>query len=356
MATLRNVSSKLRGAVEVGTILIAIAVGIFMLPFLMSCEDTAEAGPTPAAIAREQRELKRAEEAAASRQRREARKQASEAQWERIESESQERREALEAEVTSKAAVDAAKREKRRRVQRLKRARALRWLIKSPAAIREALWNVPREGGDKSVSGALQRICISEAGWLDPELDCVWIWQVVQNIRARTCKRGDYRNITECDENGETDMSAMRRLSGRVLDEGKARTERQRWISRLLPTCERPVGFPRGDNWERHLKRHCDRIASEVKAITQLKANRNLTNGAIPIAWGGRCEVSEGACDDQAACDRGLARIPSGKTHNAYWCRPKSPGCRATIDPICTKGVKAGSSAAPAKTLDDESH
>jgi len=146
---------------------------------------------------------------------------------------------------------------------------------------------------------------------------------------------GDYRGIIECDENGETNLSAMRRLAGRVLDEGKARTARQRFISRLNISCERPLFFPRGDSWERNLKAPCERMASEVRAIVQLKADRRLTNGAIPIAWGGRCEESRGACDDRFACKRGLARILGSKTANAFWCHPGAPGCSSTIDPIC---------------------
>jgi len=213
-------------------------------------------------------------------------------------------------------------------------------------AIREALWAVPREGGHEATLAALLRVCVSEGGWRTSESlqDCVWIWQVTQNIRARadSCEVGDYRGITECDENGETNLSAMRRLAGRVLDESKARTARQRFISNLDLTCERPLFFPRGDSWERNLKAPCERMASEVRAIVRLKGDRRLTNGAIPIAWGGRCEDSRGACDDAIACKRGLARIPGSKTANAFWCRPGSPGCSPTIDPIC-RGHKAGS-------------
>jgi hypothetical protein len=146
--------------------------------------------------------------------------------------------------------------------------------------------------------------------------------------------------MMECDENGETNLSAMRRLSGRILDESKARTVRQRFISKLDLTCERPMFFPRGDSWERNLKRPCERMAREVRAIVQLEADRRLTNGARPIAWGGRCEDSGGACDDEIACRRGLARIPGSKTYNAFWCRPGTSGCRATIDPVCTPGGK----------------
>lgn len=246
--------------------------------------------------------------------------------------------EAQRAQLEAEWEAGAKNREREERIRR-RRARDKLWLLRSPTAIREALWAVPREGGHEATLSALLRICVSEGGWRTNESlqDCVWIWQVTQNIRARasTCKVGDYRGITECDENGETNLSAMHRLAGRVLDESKARTARQRFISKLDLSCERPLFFPRGDSWERNLKAPCERMASEVRAIVQLKADRSLTNGAIPIAWGGRCEDSRGACDDALACKRGLARIPGSKTANAFWCRPGTSGCSPTIDPIC---------------------
>ena len=255
-----------------------------------------------------------------------------EERWAREEAE----REAGRAQMEAEAAEYVKANEKRQRLRR-RQARDKMWLLKSPSAIREALWAIPRVGGHEATVEGLLRVCVSEAGWRPEGLrDCVWIWQVTQNIRARkNCVVGDYRGITECGEGGESDLSAMRRLSGRVLDESKARTVRQRFISKLASSCERPLFFPRGDSWERNLKRPCERIASEVRAIVRLKADRNLTNGAVPIAWGGRCEDSGGACDDEMACRRGLARIPGSDTYNAFWCRPGSRGCSAEIDPVC---------------------
>jgi len=260
-----------------------------------------------------------------------------EERWALEEAEAEERR----AELVAEHAKNAKARERERRLRR-KRARDRMWLLKSPAAIREALWAIPREGGDDAVAGALLRICVSEGGWRTNESlrDCVWIWQTVLNVRSRDCENHVQQAYMDCEDNEETKLSAMRRLSGRVLDETKVRTPRQKFISKLDLSCERPLFFPRGDSWERNLKAPCERMASEVRAIIRLKANRRLTGGASPIAWGGRCEDSRGACDDELACKRGLARIPS-KTANAFWCRPGSVGCRSTPDPVCGQFRKA---------------
>jgi hypothetical protein len=334
MSTLEKVSSKVRLLMAAIAVVVAIGVGVSVFTYL-ACEETAEASGESLAVARQRRAVARKAASKAFRENWERHEQEREERWKRDE-ESQIKRREMEAlhddsKLIQKAKID--------RANRRRTARDKMWLLKSPSALREALWRIPRTGGDEATVEGLLRVCVSEAGWRPEGLrDCAWIWQVVQNIRSRSCDTN--RGSMECDEGGETNLSALRRLSGRVLDESKARTVRQRFISRLDSSCKRPLGFPRGDSWERNLQRPCERIASEVHAIVSLKADRNLTNGAIPIAWGGRCEDSGGACDDAAACSRGLARIPDSDTYNAFWCRPGSPGCSARIDPVCSAFVK----------------
>ena len=250
-----------------------------------------------------------------------------EARVDALESLSELDRDALEAEHA--AAEEASKADDRRRA---KRGRELAYILgKSPAAIREELWAVPEKGGSEAVSEALLRVCISEAGWRAHE-DCAWIWQVAQNIRSRSCVKGTYRRITECEDGVETSLSALRRLSGSILGAKAPRNARQRWIAKLKLDCEYPEGFtPSEGVWYAQRKRHCDKLASLVREISLQKADRDLTGGYIPIAWGGRCERVEGACDDAHACKRGLVRIASD-TQNAFWRRPVYDG---EVDPVC---------------------
>lgn len=312
---------------------VAIVVLAVLIPFV-TCEDEAEAARFSADEQREARRQKIRAESERRRQEWESREREREERWAKQEAEAEARRASLQAE----AERGAEKRERERR-ERLRSARDRLWLLKSPAAIREALWAIPREGGHEEEAEALLRICVSEAGWRSAEAlqDCVWIWQVVQNVRSRSCSTHYHREFMTCNGDEETNLSAMRRLAGGVLDESKARSARQRFISHLDLSCERPLHFPRGDSWERNLKAPCERMAREVRAIVRLKGDRRLTGGAIPIAWGGRCEDSRGACDDELACRRGLARIET-KTANAFWCRPGTVGCSPTIDPVCTPG------------------
>lgn len=242
--------------------------------------------------------------------------------------------------------------EAHRKARQAKRARErilrmFRW--ESPPETRARLWNVDREEQENSVTEALLRICISEAdGW---ENDCRLIWRTINNIRNTKCNRGMVRRITECDENGETILSAMRRAAGVAVGNIPPRTKRQRWVSNLALTCERPQHFPASDRiWVRQYGERCPATAKLVKQLVSAGDTSTISiGGARPIAWGGRCETKQGACDDPVACIRKLARIPTSScrdrprseecTFNAFWCRPGSPGCAASVDPICQQYV-----------------
>lgn len=329
MATWRSVSSKLRGAMAVGAILITIAVGASVVPFLMSCEGTVEAGPNPAAVAREKRAQKRAEEAAAFRQRWADRERESEARWKQLEDDAQERREALEAEIAKAPAP-----------KRVRRVRRFQW--ESPAETRSKIWNVPEEETEEALLTALLRVCIAEADGA-PQ-DCAGIWQVVKNNRRRSCDRGMIRRITECDEDGgETYLSALRRHQRHVLGYIKARNRRAAWVSKLTLDCERPESYPRTqDQWDAHYgSKVCPQTIADARRLIGGELPESAPGRRIrwlpgrPMTWGGRCETGKAACDDRIACSRGLARIPNTGTLNAFWCRPGSAGCPEDIDPIC---------------------
>lgn len=257
------------------------------------------------------------------------------AEWEEMERRqdrlAEERREKghqlnAEAEVAAQKAREAAAKRSKRRVRR--------WQWKSPDEIRAEIWHVPENEVQEATETALLRICTSEMpGSVN---DCVGIWQVIGNIRSRTCDRSYTNLITECDEHGETALSAMRRASRYVVGVAPPKHRRHRWISRLKLDCERPENFPRDQQfWERHHRHDCEQTVRLVRALVAGE-QRTITRAPI-IAWGGKCEVKGGACDDPLACARGLARVPGLQTGNGFWCRVGARRCRQEADPICVK-------------------
>jgi len=235
------------------------------------------------------------------------------------------------AELVETAAVAA----ERERADRARRERVLRrWAWESPVETRARLWNVPERTSAAATATALLRICMAEAD--GAERDCVGIWQVLQRIRRRTCDRALNAMITECDERGETLLSAMRRAQRYATGTVPPRRRRTVWIAELELECAQPPSWPAGSRqWARQYSRSCARTAALARRLVAGERVEPTVVGVQPITWGGRCEDGRGACDDPIACARGLARIPGTGTLNAFWCRPGTPGCSATVDPIC---------------------
>ena len=313
-----------------GAILVAVAVGASVTPFLVSCEDTAEAGTSALEARREQRRLKRQQEAEEFRRRWEEREQEREDHWKQIDQASRERSKAL-LEAAAKAPPP------KRRVRRVRR---FTW--ESPAETRGRLWNVPEAESEEALLTALLRVCIAEADG-DPQ-DCTGIWQVVKNNRRRSCDRGMIRRITECvDGEGETYLSALRRHQRHVLGYIKARNKRAVWISNLTPDCEMPEGWTYGENvWDaQYGAKTCPQAVADARRLIAGKLPESRPGERAhwlpgrPVTWGGRCETGKAACDDRMACERVLARIPDTDTHNAFWCRIGAAGCRQGPEPIC---------------------
>jgi hypothetical protein len=307
-------------------VMAVIIAGVSVFLYL-ACEETAEAGPSLAD---------------ARQARLEALQAKSKARWDEIEKERREH-EALWKKREAEMDRNRAEREKiaRQRPKKQKRTRRVkRYTWEAPAETRARLWNVPETEAKAATTIGLFRICMSEQA--GSENDCIGIWQVLNNIRSRSCNRGLFRKITECDENGETMLSVMKRASRFVLGVVPARNKRQVWIRELELSCERPASFllP-GNIWKRHLYKRCQRTAEIARRLTG--GERLSVTKARVIAWGGRCETSQGACDDRHACERGLARVQGTQTHNAFWCMPgSSPGCPTSFDPVCEKlGYKA---------------
>lgn len=217
----------------------------------------------------------------------------------------------------------------------VERRHVRRWAWKSPSEAIAAVWNVSELASQEKAVEGLLRICTSEQE--GSREDCVGIWQVLVNVRSRSCYRGYRTLITECDEKGETMISVMRRASRYVVGAEPAKYARQRWISNMTVDCEMPKGFPRSQRiWDRNHKRHCERTVKLARDLVIKEKRYRLTRARV-IAWGGRCEDPRGACDDPIACRRGLARAPGLKTANAFWCKIHSPHCLDHVDPICSK-------------------
>jgi len=330
MATGRDVSRKFRGVAVVITIGLTVAIGAAAIPFLMDGK-IAEADPAATPTMEERIEQRKQEYA--------KRKAERQAKREKHLQEMEQRRQEQERE---RQLADQKRQEEIKKMienspppsKRVRKVRRYQW--ESPAKTRSRLWNIPEEEQQDATVEGLLRICTSEQE--GSEDDCVGIWQVLTNIRSRSCNREWIRKITECDENGETMLSTMRRASRYVLGVVKPRSRRQQWIANMDLTCDMPDRYPHGEkNWEKRHRHHCEATAKLARGLIDGSIKKSIT-GVRVITWGGRCEVKTGACDDPIACERGLARVPGLETKNAFWCLPgKSFGCSDDIDPICLK-------------------
>ena len=322
-----------RWMMAVSAVIIAIGAGMSVFLYLVY-EETAEAGES-SAIARQRRAEAVRAESIAFQERWERDEQERENRWKQLEEESARR----QAEISE---------EELKRPPRKKRvSRVRRWAWMSPPEKVAKMWNVPQEETiDATVTGLL-RICTSEQE--GSENDCLGIWQVLTNIRNRSCNRGYVNLITECDDDGETVLSVMRRASRRVVGIVPARYARQRWISQMTTECDMPESYPetvkrhcrRGLEecaqgiWEKRHRHRCEETVRLARGLVSGTDARRIT-GARVIAWGGRCEEPRGACDDPVACSRGLARVPNiesmdDRPANAFWYRSDE------IDPLCVK-------------------
>ena len=273
---------------------------------------------------------------------RETRRAKREAEWAKREAEAEEARKRIEEEMAANPPK-----------KRVRKVRRFRW--ESPAEIRGKVWNVPEEADEQALLTAFTRICIAEADG-NPQ-DCAGIWQVLKNLRSRSCNRGMIRRITECDENGETMISVMRRAQRHVMGMIPFRNKRARWIAELGTDCEQPESWPYGENrWDaQYGSKTCPNTVALARSIIQDKLPPSVPGFRVswlphrPITWGGDCRSGRASCDDQIACSRGLNRIPGTDTHNSFWCYPSRAGCPDGIDPVCKQyrdaHVKASKSA-----------
>jgi len=257
-----------------------------------------------------------------------------------------------EIEARTKAEIERMKSQPKRPRRKVRR---FRWGA-APAEDPGTALDLPEEESEAATLTAFLRICIAEADG-SPQ-DCVGIWQSLRNIRRRACERGAVRRITECDEDGETMLSVLRRGQPHIMAvKGyELRNARAGWIRNLETDCEMPEGYlayaRRQDKrvteedalnrWDaQYGSRRCPYAVQLGKALMNGDDLRSVSRPGHrlqwlpgrPITWGGRCETKKASCDDRVACARGLSRITSGpKTHNAFWRRPANEG---EVDPVC---------------------
>jgi hypothetical protein len=226
------------------------------------------------------------------------------------------------------------------RAKRLRERQLRRWAWESPAEVRSRLWNVPEEESAEAEATALLRVCMCEAD--GSELDCLGIWQVLRNIRSRGCTREGFRQrITECDDDGETMLSVMRRAQRFATGMLPPRSRRTQWVAELELDCTRPRSYPGSDaSWASQYGRSCPGTAALAQRLIAGDEPPMPFPGVRPITWGGRCEDERGACDDTVACGRGLARVTGVETLNAFWCVPGTQGCAEEMDPLCAQYLR----------------
>jgi len=151
----------------------------------------------------------------------------------------------------------------------------------------------------------LAKMCLSEEGW-QPR-GCPAIWQVVENVRERNCRRA-----IECVDGAETHLSAMQRLSPRVSGRREVMTSRTAWISNLTDSEDMPTNWVEcapgqtedcSGTWDRY-KANWTRIRALARRIV---TQRNIEQCAAPvITWGG-------SMDDGHMSRRNVRRLDAGE-------------------------------------------
>jgi len=217
----------------------------------------------------------------------------------------------------------------------------------SSATSRAKLLMVLPEDHDTATLIAFLRVCIAEADG-NPS-DCIGIWQVIKNNRRQTCARTapGGRRITECDVDGETFLSSLRRHQRHILGYIPLRNRRATWISKMDLDCDNPPDeyqskLPEDERlnlWDSRYQKRCQQTIMlgyhlmKNELPPSKPGHRYNWLPGRPITWGGRCESKKASCDDAMACSRGLRRIDSD-TFNAFW-RKRLPD--EGPDPICIK-------------------
>ncbi len=156
----------------------------------------------------------------------------------------------------------------------------------------------------------LARMAFSEANWENRE-DMRALYQVLRTTRGNT----------------ETLINAMRNHSRVVSEVWAPRRARERWIAGLNLDLVEPTA-----RWGRVTEEGAWEQTYRAKWETLLGWASDLVHGRdrtrqcpVPVvAWGGRCDVASGACDDAIARWRGLIPVETcGATANRYWARTR---------------------------------
>lgn len=177
----------------------------------------------------------------------------------------------------------------------------------------------------------LARAAVSEASWSSLQ-DMRLIYQVVRTTR----------------NDGETLLQCLREHTRIVSEVWTPKTERHRWLVELNLDATYPPHFPEPKKlWDSLYRDRWKKVLRWADAL--LKGRIDGRPCPVPvIAWGGRCDVPGGACDDRIARSRGLIPIEvCGDTKNRGWTRPRHFTSSVAVREIKT-ALREGRSPEPA--------
>jgi hypothetical protein len=163
----------------------------------------------------------------------------------------------------------------------------------------------------------LARLGISEANWKaipwddgehsDPIGELPRLYQVLRTQRRP----------------GETLMNTMRNFSRIVSEMWEPSRARERWIAELTLECDFPSSFTEDErSWRQLYRERCEDVVQLARDLVRGRVNGRPCAGPLR-AWGGRCDVAEGACDDPIARRRGLVPVETCGGENRYWAHPR---------------------------------
>lgn len=122
---------------------------------------------------------------------------------------------------------------------------------------------------------------------------------------------------------GETLLNTMRNFSRIVSEMWEPSRDRERWIVELNLAGDFPPHFTEDERaWRLLYRERWLEVLQLARDLVTGRANGSPCAGPLR-AWGGRCDVTEGACDDPIARRRGLVPVETCGGENRYWAHPQ---------------------------------
>lgn len=164
----------------------------------------------------------------------------------------------------------------------------------------------------------LARIGVSEANWKATP------WE---SADGRSDRIGElprlYQVIRTQRRPGETLINTMRNFSRIVSEMWAPSRRRERWLTQLDLEGSYPPSFTEDErSWEQLYRERWMEALALARDLVYGRVNGRPCAGPLR-AWGGRCDVEAGACDDPIARGRGLVPIETCGGENRYWGHPR---------------------------------